>query len=81
VCSAQLKGGLAGVSHADMERIVIAYEPIWAIGTGLTATPAIAQNVHFAIRAALADMYGEDVAQKVRLPYCYVCSTLQFTSG
>ncbi|KAG1655181.1 hypothetical protein FOA52_004200 [Chlamydomonas sp. UWO 241] len=69
VCSTQLKGGLAGVTPADMERVVIAYEPVWAIGTGLTATPAIAQNVHFAIRSMLADLYGEGVAQKVRIQY------------
>lgn len=69
MCSRQLRGGLAGVSPADMSRVVIAYEPVWAIGTGLTATPAIAQGVHHFIRCDLAEMYGAEVAQAVRIQY------------
>lgn len=59
---AQLAGGLAGFSPADMSRIIVAYEPIWAIGTGLTATPAQAQEVHAFIRGWLVQNYGKDSA-------------------
>jgi triosephosphate isomerase (TIM) len=66
---AQLYYGLAGVSPEHMSRVTIAYEPVWAIGTGKTATPGDAQDAHAAIRAALHRMYGPDVAQVVRIQY------------
>ena len=69
-CDIQLKGGLTGISTKDMlERVVIAYEPVWAIGTGLSATPAIAQSIHAYIRSVLQEMYGTDVAAAVRIQY------------
>lgn len=61
--------GLAGVSAEQMSRVTIAYEPVWAIGTGLTATPEDAQAAHKAIREALASMYSQDVADSVRIQY------------
>ena len=66
---AQLYYGLAGVSPDQMSRVTIAYEPVWAIGTGKTATPGDAQDAHAAIRGALHRMYGPDVAQVVRIQY------------
>ena len=52
-----------------LEKVVIAYEPVWAIGTGLSATPAIAQSVHAYIRSVLQEMYGPEVAAAVRIQY------------
>jgi triosephosphate isomerase len=69
VCAVQLKKGLAGVSKEDMSRIVIAYEPIWAIGTGKVATPEIAQGVHANCRSILADMYDQETADSTRILY------------
>jgi len=69
VVSTQLRGGLKEISSEDMARVVIAYEPVWAIGTGKTATPGQAQEVHAAIRGLLAELYGDDVAQGVRIQY------------
>ncbi|CAG9463476.1 unnamed protein product [Pedinophyceae sp. YPF-701] len=69
VCCMQLAKGLAGVSPEEMDRVVIAYEPVWAIGTGLSATPEIAQAVHADIRAWLADTYGREVADRVIVQY------------
>jgi triosephosphate isomerase len=66
---AQVSAGLAGI-HADQAReLVVAYEPIWAIGTGEVATPADAQEVCGAIRGRLAELYGADVAGAVRVLY------------
>lgn len=65
----QVRRGLAGVSAADMARITIAYEPVWAIGTGKTATPAQAQEVHAMIRKLLGDLYGPRVAEATRIQY------------
>ncbi len=65
----QLQGSLAGVDGAQMAQVVIAYEPVWAIGTGDTATPDDAQTMHAAIRATLAELVGEDVAATVRIQY------------
>jgi triosephosphate isomerase len=64
----QVRAGLADVSAAHMNTVVIAYEPVWAIGTGDTATPADAQAMHATIRQTLADLYG-DVAQQIRIQY------------
>ena len=69
VCAVQLKKGLRGIAAADMDRIAIAYEPVWAIGTGKVATPETAQRVHEQCRAILSDMYGDDVAQSTRILY------------
>ena len=66
---AQLMYGLAGVASAQMARVTIAYEPVWAIGTGRTATPDIAQTTHHAIREHLAHMYSQDIAQETRIQY------------
>jgi len=65
----QLLAGLDGLTVADMERIIIAYEPVWAIGTGKTATPEQAQDMHAAVRTTLAGSHGSDVAQNVRILY------------
>ncbi|MFO0861168.1 MAG: triose-phosphate isomerase [Phycisphaerales bacterium] len=65
----QLRTGLADVSADAFERIVIAYEPVWAIGTGKTATPEDAQDVHGKLRKLLAQMYNTDVAQRTRIIY------------
>ncbi|GAA1365201.1 MULTISPECIES: triose-phosphate isomerase [Catellatospora] len=66
---AQLDGGLAGLTPAEVEKVVVAYEPVWAIGTGKTATPEDAQEVIGAIRAQLAKTQGESTAQAVRVLY------------
>lgn len=66
---AQLAYGLAGVSAEQMARITIAYEPVWAIGTGKTATPEDAQKAHHAIRHFLKFAYGDKVAQATRIQY------------
>ncbi|MBR4015392.1 MAG: triose-phosphate isomerase [Anaerotignum sp.] len=65
----QMKCGLAGVSAEDMKKVVIAYEPIWAIGTGKTATAQQAQEVCHAIREVLAELFGMEVAEEVRIQY------------
>ena len=69
VLSTQIRGGLANVSAADAAKIVIAYEPVWAIGTGKTATPEMAQAAHAFIRAELAAMFGTDTAEAIRIQY------------
>ena len=69
VCEEQTRKGLAGVSAADMAKVTIAYEPVWAIGTGKTATPADAEAIHAYVRKVIADMYGSDVAEKVIIQY------------
>jgi triosephosphate isomerase len=69
VCFSQLEKGLAGVSAEQMENVVIAYEPVWAIGTGKTATPGDAQAVHKACRAKIAGLYSASVAKSVIIQY------------
>jgi triosephosphate isomerase len=64
----QLDGGLRDITLADAEKIVIAYEPVWAIGTGRTATPAQAEEVHAFIRSNLSEKWGA-TAEKVRIQY------------
>ncbi|MGW1199045.1 triose-phosphate isomerase [Streptomyces sp. NPDC002536] len=66
---AQVDGGLKDVPAAQAESIVIAYEPVWAIGTGEVATPEDAQEVCGAIRRRLAELYGQDTADKIRIQY------------
>lgn len=65
----QLVGALDGLTVTDMERIIIAYEPVWAIGTGKTATPEEAQEMHRFIRAVLAETHGAEIAEAVRILY------------
>lgn len=69
VVDTQTRGGLANVSTKDAENLVIAYEPVWAIGTGKTATPEMAQEVHASIRGILVDLFGDELAQKIRIQY------------
>ena len=69
VLAGQLEGGLSGVSKGRMESMVIAYEPVWAIGTGRTATPEQAQSVHRLIRDQLEAIFDKDVASKTRILY------------
>ena len=68
VC-AQVRAGLAGLAPAEVRDCVVAYEPIWAIGTGRTATPEQAQEVCAAIRATLAELADTETAGKVRVLY------------
>ncbi len=65
----QIKEGLKGFSAGDLKDLVLAYEPVWAIGTGKTATPEQAQEAHAFCRKVLADMFGEQLAQTVRILY------------
>jgi triosephosphate isomerase (TIM) len=69
VCEIQLKKGLNGIGPDQMDKVTIAYEPVWAIGTGKVATPEIAQSVHAICRTILADMYGDQVASDTRILY------------
>jgi len=69
VCAVQLKKGLAGISKDDMSRVVIAYEPVWAIGTGKVATPEIAESVHKKVRDILADIFDQETAEATRILY------------
>ncbi|MCR5123644.1 MAG: triose-phosphate isomerase [Treponema sp.] len=69
VCALQVKTALAGVSAEQMSKVTIAYEPIWAIGTGQTATPEEANKTHAAVRKTLADMYGQNVADETKILY------------
>jgi len=66
---AQLCYGLAGVSAEQMSKVTIAYEPVWAIGTGRTATPEDAQAAHAAIRGCLGGVFDKDVAAATRIQY------------
>ena len=69
VINAQLENGLKGYTAEDLKGLIIAYEPVWAIGTGKTATPDQAQEVHAAIRQFLADKYGQEYADATRILY------------
>ena len=69
VVAGQLSNGLSGLTVDEMSRIIIAYEPVWAIGTGKTATPAQAQEMHGHIRNVVEKDHGKDVAASVRILY------------
>ncbi|MGH8064522.1 MAG: triose-phosphate isomerase [Candidatus Entotheonellia bacterium] len=69
VLEQQIRQGLAEIPADEMQRIVLAYEPIWAIGTGKTATPVQAQEVHAFIRGLLGTLYGKALADEVRIQY------------
>lgn len=65
----QVKAGLAGVTKQQADHVVIAYEPIWAIGTGKTATPEMAQEVHAEIRKVLGEVFDAETANGIRILY------------
>lgn len=69
VIQKQFDGSLAGLSAEQMEKIVIAYEPVWAIGTGKVATPQQAEEVHLDLRKLIEQRYNKEVAEKVRIQY------------
>ncbi|HOI41857.1 MAG TPA: triose-phosphate isomerase [Elusimicrobiales bacterium] len=69
VLETQLTGAYAGIPAADAAKVVIAYEPVWAIGTGKTATPEQAQDAHTFVRKQMERLYGRDFAAAVRILY------------
>ena len=69
VLRTQLEGGLEGLTADDMKNVVIAYEPVWAIGTGVTATADQADEGNGYVREAIAEVYGKDVAETVTIQY------------
>jgi triosephosphate isomerase len=69
VLVSQFQKGIAGLTGQQFAKIVIAYEPVWAIGTGKTATPEIAADAHRAIRAQVREKYGKEAADAVRILY------------
>merc|ERR1711938_384449 len=69
VCAIQLAKDLAGVSAADVKTMIIAYEPVWAIGTGLVCPSETAQKVHKFLRGKLSEMYDQATADAVRIQY------------
>ena len=73
VIARQIKLDLFGVSAEDVKKTVIAYEPVWAIGTGKTATPEQAQEIHAFIRSIVADKYGKEIADNTSILYGGSC--------
>ena len=69
VVSRQLEGGLSGLTASDRDRIIVAYEPVWAIGTGRTATPEQAQEMHAFIRRVFAQRHSREAAENLRILY------------
>jgi triosephosphate isomerase len=69
VLERQLRGGLEGLTATQFAPVIVAYEPVWAIGTGKTATDEQAQEAHAFIRGVLAELYGKPVADKTRVLY------------
>jgi triosephosphate isomerase len=69
VIRAQYRQGLAGLTGEDFSQMILVYEPVWAIGTGRTATPEFAGQVHKFIRTMVQELYGEEVAQGLRILY------------
>ena len=69
VVSGQIIGGLSGLTASDLDRIIVAYEPVWAIGTGRTATPEQAQEMHAFIRRVFAERHSSDAANALRILY------------
>jgi triosephosphate isomerase len=65
----QLSAGLTGLTASDLDRIIVAYEPVWAIGTGRTATPEQAQEMHAFIRRVFADRHSDQTANAMRILY------------
>ncbi|HQO47572.1 MAG TPA: triose-phosphate isomerase [Paludibacteraceae bacterium] len=75
VVKAQLEGSVFNLSAEDFGKIVLAYEPVWAIGTGLTATPEQAQEMHAYIRSLIAEKYGKKVAENCSILYGGSCNS------
>lgn len=73
VVSEQIKNSLFHLSAEEFSKVVIAYEPIWAIGTGVTASAAQAQDMHAALRGFIAEKYGNDIAQGITIQYGGSC--------
>jgi triosephosphate isomerase len=69
VLRTQITDGLKGLTEKDMAETVIAYEPVWAIGTGVTASSQQAQEAHAFVRSLIADLYGADTAARIRIQY------------
>lgn len=69
VVSEQVKKGLDGLSEEKVQAVTLAYEPVWAIGTGLTATGEQAQEVHAMIRKLVTELYNSDIAEQMRIQY------------
>ena len=69
VVTRQMKIGLAGLSAEKLSAVTLAYEPVWAIGTGLTATPDQAQEVHALIRKLIGELYDSKSAEEIRILY------------
>jgi triosephosphate isomerase len=69
VLERQVREGLQGIGAAAMDGVVIAYEPVWAIGTGKTASEAQAQQAHDFIRRLIADLFDKQVAERIRIVY------------
>lgn len=69
VVSTQLSGGLSGLTPSDLDRIIVAYEPVWAIGTGRTATPEQAQEMHAFIRRVFAERHSKAAGEALRILY------------
>lgn len=69
VVRTQFEGSCAGLSAEQMSEVVLAYEPVWAIGTGKVATPEQAEEVHLALRKMIADRYNPQIADRVRIQY------------
>ena len=69
----QLAGSLYDLSAEDFSKIILAYEPVWAIGTGLTATPEQAEEIHAYIRSTIAEKYGNEVAENTSILYGGSC--------
>jgi triosephosphate isomerase len=65
----QIRGGFSGLTSSDISKIIIAYEPVWAIGTGRNATPEQAQEVHSFIRKVLSQMYDKNLSENLRIQY------------
>jgi len=69
VTGRQLRAGLSGTDFAHSQKVLVAYEPVWAIGTGKTATPAQAQEVHAYLRGVITELWGRGAAESVRILY------------
>jgi len=69
VVSCQLDGSFSGISAADMKKCIIAYEPVWSIGTGEVASPEQAEEVHAVLRTMIEKNYNKEVAETVRIQY------------
>jgi triosephosphate isomerase len=65
----QLEGGLRDLTASDLDRIIVAYEPVWAIGTGRTATPEQAQEMHAFVRRVFAERFSKEAASRLRILY------------